>query len=164
VAIAILAQLGFSVSAVTGRPEEGDYLKSLGATEIVERKELSGPVKMLAKERWAGGIDAVGSTMLANLLSMTRYGGAVAACGLAGGMDLPTTVAPFILRGVCLYGIDSVMCPIERRREAWKRLETGLDRTKLAAMTREIGLSAVPEAAASILAGQVRGRIVVKIR
>jgi acrylyl-CoA reductase (NADPH) len=164
VAIAILAQLGFSVSAVTGRPEEGDYLKSLGATEIVERKELSGPVKMLAKERWAGGIDAVGSTMLANLLSMTRYGGAVAACGLAAGMDLPTTVAPFILRGVCLYGIDSVMCPIERRREAWKRLETGLDRPKLAAMTREIGLSAVPEAAASILAGQVRGRIVVKIR
>ncbi|HMJ44839.1 MAG TPA: MDR family oxidoreductase [Pseudolabrys sp.] len=164
VAIAILAQLGFSVSAVTGRPEEGDYLKSLGANEIVERKELSGPVKMLAKERWAGGIDAVGSTMLANLLSMTRYGGAVAACGLAGGMDLPTTVAPFILRGVCLYGIDSVMCPIERRREAWKRLETGLDRPKLAAMTREIGLSAVPEAAAAILAGQVRGRIVVKIR
>jgi acrylyl-CoA reductase (NADPH) len=164
VAIAILAQLGFSVSAVTGRPEEGDYLKSLGATEIVERKELSGPVKMLAKERWAGGIDAVGSTMLANLLSMTRYGGAVAACGLAGGMDLPTTVAPFILRGVCLYGIDSVMCPIERRREAWKRLETGLDRPKLAAMTREIGLSGVPEAAAAIVAGQVRGRIVVKIR
>jgi acrylyl-CoA reductase (NADPH) len=164
VAIAILAQLGFSVSAVTGRPEEGDYLKSLGATEIVERRELSGPVKMLAKERWAGGIDAVGSTMLANLLAMTRYGGAVAACGLAGGMDLPTTVAPFILRGVCLYGIDSVMCPIERRREAWKRLETGLDRPKLAAMTREIGLSAVPEAAAAILAGQVRGRIVVKIR
>jgi acrylyl-CoA reductase (NADPH) len=164
VAIAILAQLGFSVSAVTGRPEEGEYLKSLGATEIVERKELSGPVKMLAKERWAGGIDAVGSTMLANLLSMTRYGGAVAACGLAAGMDLPTTVAPFILRGVCLYGIDSVMCPIERRREAWKRLETDLDRPKLAAMTREIGLSGVPEAAAAIVAGQVRGRIVVKIR
>ena len=164
VAIAILAKLGFSVSAVTGRPEEGDYLRSLGATEIVERKELSGPVKMLAKERWVGGIDAVGSTMLANLLSMTRYGGAVAACGLAGGMDLPTSVAPFILRGVCLYGIDSVMCPIERRREAWKRLETDLDRPKLAAMTREIGLSAVPEAAAAILAGQVRGRIVVKIR
>jgi len=164
VAIAILAKLGFSVSGVTGRPEEADYLKSLGATEIVERKELAGPVKMLAKERWAGGIDAVGSTTLANLLSMTRYGGAVAACGLAGGMDLPTSVAPFILRGVCLYGIDSVMCPIQRRKEAWKRLETGLDRGKLAEMTREIGLSAVPEAAAAILAGQVRGRIVVKIR
>ena len=164
VAIAILAKLGFSVSAVTGRASEADYLKGLGAAEIVERKELSGPVKMLAKERWAGGIDAVGSTMLANLLSMTRYGGAVAACGLAGGMDLPTSVAPFILRGVCLYGIDSVMCPIERRKEAWKRLETDLDRPKLAAMTREIGLSEVPEAAAAIQAGQVRGRIVVKIR
>jgi acrylyl-CoA reductase (NADPH) len=164
VAVAILAGKRFAVSAVTGRPQEGDYLKSLGATEIVERKDLAGPVKMLAKERWAGGIDSVGSTTLANLLSMTRYGGAVAACGLAGGMDLPTSVAPFILRGVCLYGIDSVMCPIEQRREAWKRLENGLDRPKLAAMTREIGLSEVPEAAASILAGQVRGRIVVKIR
>jgi acrylyl-CoA reductase (NADPH) len=163
VAIAILAKKGFSVSAVTGRAAEADYLKSLGATEIVERKDLSGPVKMLAKERWAAGIDAVGSTMLANLLSMTRYGGAVAACGLAGGMDLPTSVAPFILRGVCLYGIDSVMCPIERRREAWKRLETELDRPKLAEMTHEIALSGVPEAALAILAGQVRGRIVVKI-
>ncbi len=163
VAIAILAQLGFTVHAVTGRPQEADYLKGLGAAEIVERKELSGPVKALAKERWAGGIDAVGSTMLANLLSMTRYGGAVAACGLAGGMDLPGSVAPFILRGVCLYGIDSVMCPIERRREAWIRLEKDLDRRKLAAMTREIGLGEVAEAAAAILKGEVRGRIVVKI-
>jgi acrylyl-CoA reductase (NADPH) len=163
VAIAILAKLGFTVHAVTGRPQEADYLKSLGAAEIVERKELAGPPKPLAKERWAGAVDAVGSTTLANLLSMTRYGGAVAACGLAGGMDLPTTVAPFILRGVCLYGIDSVMCPLERRKEAWKRLETGLDRQKLASMTREIGLSGVPEAAVSLLAGQVRGRIVVKI-
>jgi acrylyl-CoA reductase (NADPH) len=163
VAIAILAKRGFSVSAVTGRPEEAEYLKNLGAAEIVDRKDLTGPVKMLAKERWAGGVDAVGSTTLANLLSMTRYGGAVAACGLAGGMDLPTSVAPFILRGVCLYGIDSVMCPTERRREAWKTLETDLDRTKLAAMTREIDLSGVPEAAAAILANQVRGRIVVKI-
>lgn len=164
VAVAILSKLGFTVHAVTGRPEEGDYLRSLGASEIVERKDLSGPVKPLAKERWAGGIDSVGSTMLANLLSMTRYGGAVAACGLAAGMDLPTSVAPFILRGVCLYGIDSVMCPIEQRREAWKRLETDLDSQKLAAMTREIGLSELPEAAAAIMAGKVRGRIVVKIR
>jgi acrylyl-CoA reductase (NADPH) len=164
VAVAILSKLGFTVHAVTGRPEEGDYLKSLGASEIVERKDLSGPAKPLAKERWAGGMDSVGSTMLANLLSMTRYGGAVAACGLAAGMDLPTSVAPFILRGVCLYGIDSVMCPIDRRREAWKRLETDLDRQKLAAMTREIGLSELPEAGVAILAGQVRGRIVVKIR
>ena len=163
VAIAILAKRGFSVSAVTGRAQEADYLKGLGAAEIVERKDLTGPVKMLAKERWAGGIDAVGSTTLANLLSVTSYGGAVAACGLAGGMDLPTSVAPFILRGVCLYGIDSVMCPIERRLEAWKRLETDLDRGKLAAMTREIGLSGISEASAAILAGQVRGRIVVKI-
>jgi len=163
VAIALLAKRGFTVSAVTGRPGEADYLKGLGAAEIVDRKELAGAPKLLAKERWAGAVDVAGSTTLANLLSMTRYGGAVAACGLAGGMDLPTSVAPFILRGVCLYGIDSVMCPLERRKEAWKRLETELDRPKLAAMTREIGLSGVPEAAASILAGQVRGRIVVKI-
>jgi acrylyl-CoA reductase (NADPH) len=163
VAIAILAKLGFTVHAITGRPQEADYLKGLGAAEIVDRKELAGPVKALAKERWAGGVDAVGSTPLANLLSMTRYGGAVAACGLAGGMDLPSSVAPFILRGVCLYGIDSVMCPIERRREAWTRLENDLDRRKLAAMSHEIGLADVPAAAAAILAGEVRGRIVVKI-
>ena len=163
VAIALLAKLGFTVHAVTGRPQEADYLKGLGAAEIVERKELAGAPKALAKERWAGAVDSVGSATLANLLSMTRYGGAVAACGLAGGMDLPGSVAPFILRGVCLYGIDSVMCPIERRREAWKRLEKDLNRQKLAAMTTEIGLSQVPEAAGRILSGQVRGRIVVKI-
>jgi acrylyl-CoA reductase (NADPH) len=163
VAIAILAKRGFTVHAVTGRPQEADYLKGLGAAEIVARQELAGPAKPLAKERWAGAVDCVGSTTLANLLSMTRYGGAVAACGLAGGMDLPASVAPFILRGVCLYGIDSVMCPIERRREAWKRLQTGLDRPKLAAMTREIGLSELLNVAPDILAGQVRGRIVVKI-
>jgi acrylyl-CoA reductase (NADPH) len=163
VAVAILAKRGYSVSAVTGRTDEAGYLKGLGAAEIIERKDLAGPAKPLAKERWAGAVDAVGSTTLANLLSMIRYGGAVAACGLAGGMDLPGSVAPFILRGVCLYGIDSVMCPIERRQEAWKRLETDLDRQKLAAMTQEIGLSEVPKAASAILAGQVRGRIVVKI-
>ncbi|HEX3859974.1 MAG TPA: MDR family oxidoreductase [Pseudolabrys sp.] len=163
VAIAILAKRGFKVSAVTGRPQEADYLKGLGAAEIVERKELAGPPKALAKERWAGGIDSVGSTTLANLLSMVRYGGAVAACGLAAGMDLPASVAPFILRAVCLYGIDSVMCPIEIRREAWKRLENGLDRQKLATMTSEIGLAGVFDAAPAILEGQVRGRIVVKI-
>ena len=163
VAIAILAKRGFAVHAGTGRPQEADYLKALGASEIVERKDLAGPPKALAKERWAGAVDAVGSSTLANLLSMTRYGGAVAACGLAGGMDLPGSVAPFILRGVCLYGIDSVMCPLERRREAWKRLENDLDRQKLATMTREIGLSDVFGAAPEILSGQVRGRIVVKI-
>jgi acrylyl-CoA reductase (NADPH) len=163
VAVAILSKLGFSVSATTGRPEQADYLKGLGASEIVERAVLSGPPKALAKERWAGGIDSVGSTTLANLLSMIRYGGAVSACGLAGGMDLPGSVAPFILRGVCLLGIDSVMCPLPKRREAWKRLETDLDRQKLAAMTREIGLSELPQAAADIVAGQIRGRVVVKI-
>jgi len=163
VAIALLAKRGFAVHAVTGRPQEADYLKSLGATEIVDRKDLAGAAKPMAKERWAGAVDAVGSNTLANLLSMTKYGGAVAACGLAGGMDLPGSVAPFILRGVCLYGIDSVMCPLPRRNEAWKKLENELDRPKLAAMTREIALSGVPEAAAAILAGQVRGRIVVKI-
>jgi acrylyl-CoA reductase (NADPH) len=163
VAIAILAKLGFTVIASTGRAQEADYLKGLGASEILDRQELSGPAKPLAKERWAGGIDSVGSTTLANLLSMTRYGGAIAACGLAGGMDLPGSVAPFILRGVCLYGIDSVMCPLPKRNEAWKRLEKDLDRQKLAAMTTEIGLSELPDAAAKILKGQVRGRIVVKI-
>lgn len=163
VAIAILAKLGFTVIASTGRAQEAEYLKSLGASEIVARAELSGPAKPLAKERWAGGIDSVGSTTLANVLSMTRYGGAVAACGLAGGMDLPTSVAPFILRGVSLLGIDSVMCPLPLRREAWKRLETDLDRTKLAAMTTEIGLADVIGTAPTILSGGVRGRIVVKI-
>ena len=163
VAIAILAKRGFTVHAVTGRPQEADYLKGLGAAEIVDRRELAGPAKPLAKERWAGAIDAVGSTTLANLLSMTRYGGAVAACGLAAGMDLPGSVAPFILRGVCLYGIDSVMCPVDRRREAWKRLENDLDRQKLATITREIGLSDVLGVAPDILTGQVRGRVVVKI-
>jgi acrylyl-CoA reductase (NADPH) len=163
VAIAILSKLGFTVAAVTGRPQEADYLKGLGASDIIERKELSGPPKPLAKERWAGGVDSVGSTTLANLLSMTRYGGAVAACGLAGGMDLPGSVAPFILRGVCLYGIDSVMCPIGRRREAWARLEKDLDRQKLATITQEIGLAELPDAAQRIMNGQVRGRIVVKI-
>ena len=163
VAIALLAKLGFAVHAVTGRPQEADFLRGLGAAEIVERKELAGSPRPLAKERWAGGVDAVGSATLANLLSMIRYGGAVAACGLAGGMDLPASVAPFILRGVCLYGIDSVMCPLDRRREAWKRLESDLDRQKLAMITREIALPDVFGVASEILAGQVRGRIVVKI-
>jgi acrylyl-CoA reductase (NADPH) len=163
VAIAILAKLGYRIAASTGRPEEADYLRALGADEIIERQELAGPPKPLAKERWAGGIDAVGSTTLANALSMTRYGGAVAACGLAGGMDLPVTVAPFILRAVSLLGIDSVMCPIALRREAWQRLETDLDRGKLATMTREIGLGDVIDAGRQIVEGAVRGRIVVKI-
>jgi acrylyl-CoA reductase (NADPH) len=162
VAVALLAKLGYQVSASTGRVQEANYLKSLGATEIINREELSAPAKPLAKERWAGGIDTVGSTTLANVLSQTSYGGAVAACGLAGGMDLPTTVAPFILRGVSLIGIDSVMCPQKRRREAWKRLDSDLDRAKLADMTTEIGLFDVIEAGRQIVEGRVRGRLVVK--
>jgi acrylyl-CoA reductase (NADPH) len=163
VAVAILSHRGFQVTASTGRPQEADYLKRLGASEIIERNELAGPAKPLGKERWAGGIDTVGSTTLANVLSTTRYGGAVAACGLAGGMDLPTSVAPFILRGVSLLGIDSVMRPIADRRTAWRRLESELDRGKLAAMTSEIGLADVIEKARDIVEGRVRGRIVVKI-
>ena len=163
VATAVLSKLGYHVIASTGRMSEAGYLKDLGATEVIDRNELSGPAKPLAKERWAGGIDSVGSTTLANLLSMTKYRGAIAACGLAAGMDLPSSVAPFILRGVSLLGIDSVMCPIELRKTAWTRLATDLDRTKLTEITNEIGLAGVIEAGARILAGQVRGRIVVKI-
>jgi acrylyl-CoA reductase (NADPH) len=163
VAVAILAKLGYQVTASTGRPEEADYLKRLGAAEIIDRKDLAGAPRPLAKERWAGGIDAVGSTTLANVLSMIRYRGAVAACGLAGGMDMPATVAPFILRGVCLLGIDSVMRPLADRRAAWGRLESDLDRTKLAEMTSEISLAEVIAAGREIVDGRVRGRIVVKI-
>jgi acrylyl-CoA reductase (NADPH) len=163
VAIALLAKLGYHVIASTGRSEETDYLKRLGANEVIDRAELAGQVRPLGKERWAGGIDAVGSTTLANVLSMTRYGGAVAACGLAGGLDLPTFVAPFILRAVSLLGIDSVLCPQSIRREAWKRLASDLDRGKLQSMTREISLVEAVEAGRAILEGKVRGRIVVKI-
>jgi len=164
VAVAILAKLGYAVTASTGRLSEADYLKGLGAAEIIDRKELTGSPRALGKERWAGGVDAVGSTTLANVLSMMRYGGAVAACGLAGGMDLPTSVAPFILRGVTLIGIDSVMCPMDLRQRAWRRLEDELDRGKIAAMTSEIGLADVIDAAGRIVEGRVRGRIVVKVR
>lgn len=163
VAIALLAKLGYHVIASTGRAAEADYLRGLGAAEIIDRNDLSGPAKPLAKERWAGGIDSVGSTTLANLLSMTKYRGAIAACGLAGGMDLPSSVAPFILRGVCLLGIDSVMCPIALRRTAWERLATDLDHAKLAEITQEISLDEVLAKAPDILSGKVRGRIVVKV-
>ncbi|WP_029585245.1 MDR family oxidoreductase [Bradyrhizobium sp. URHD0069] len=163
VATAVLSKLGYHVIASTGRMSEASYLKGLGAAEVLDRNELSGPAKPLAKERWAGGIDSVGSTTLANILSMTKYGGAIAACGIAAGMDLPSSVAPFILRGVCLLGIDSVMCPIEVRKIAWSRLAADLHQAKLAEITHEIGLDQVIGAGAKILAGQVRGRIVVKI-
>jgi acrylyl-CoA reductase (NADPH) len=163
VATAVLAKLGYRVIASTGRLQEVAYLRDLGAAEVIERSELTGQPRALGKERWAAGIDTVGSTTLANVLSMTTYGGAVAACGLAGGMDLPTSVAPFILRGVSLLGIDSVMCPLKRRREAWNRLASDLDRGKLAAMTSEVGLGQAPDFGSAILEGRVRGRIVVKI-
>jgi acrylyl-CoA reductase (NADPH) len=163
VAIALLSKLGYHVIASTGRTSEAPYLKDLGAAEVIDRAELSGPAKPLAKERWAGGIDSVGSTTLANLLSMTKYRGAIAACGLAAGMDLPGSVAPFILRGVCLLGIDSVMCPLDSRKQAWGRLARDLDHGKLAEITQEISLDQVIAAGAKVLAGEVRGRIVVKI-
>jgi len=163
VAIALLAGLGYRVIASTGRSQEAAYLTGLGAAEVIDRGELSGTPKPLAKERWAAGIDTVASTTLANVLSMTKYGGAVAACGLAGGMDLPASVAPFILRAVSLLGIDSVMCPQPIRREAWTRLASALDRGKLQAMTTEIGLDQAAEFGSAIIEGRVRGRIVVKI-
>ena len=164
VAVALLAGRGYTVTASTGRPAEADYLKALGATEVIDRADLTGPVRPLAKERWAGGIDSVGSTTLANVLATTRYGGTVAACGLAGGMDLPTTVAPFILRGVCLFGIESVIAPVALRQVAWKRLALELDRHKLAQMTEEIDLAGVIAVGKMIVKGGVRGRTVVKIR
>jgi acrylyl-CoA reductase (NADPH) len=164
VAVAVLAKLGYRVIASTGRPEEEAYLKSLGAAEIIPRSELSGEPRMLGKERWAGGVDSVGSRTLANVLASTSYQGAVAACGLAGGMDLPTSVAPFILRGVSLLGIDSVQMPMPRRRQAWERLARDLDVKRLAAMTRTIPLSDVRRAADDILAGKIRGRLVVEVQ
>jgi acrylyl-CoA reductase (NADPH) len=163
VAIALLAKAGWHVIASTGRPEEEPYLKGLGAAEIIDRNELSQPGRPLGKERWAAGIDSVGSHTLANVLAQTRYGGAVAACGLAQGMDLPASVAPFILRGVSLLGIDSVMCPRPRRLEAWQRLARDLDAAKLAALTTTIGFDEVPETARALMDGKVRGRVVVTI-
>lgn len=163
VAVALLATAGWQVMASTGRASEAEYLSSLGAAEIIPREELAGKGRPLGKERWAAGIDAVGSTTLANVLSMTRYGGAVAACGLAGGMDLPASVAPFILRGVSLLGIDSVMAPKPLRVEAWNRLARELDRSKLAALTRTIKLDEVIQAGHEIIEGKVRGRVVVEI-
>ena len=164
VAIAILSKLGYRVIASSGRKEtEGAYLTGLGAAEIIDRAELSGPGRPLGRERWAGAVDAVGSHTLANALSQTRYGGVVAACGLAQGMDLPGSVAPFILRGVTLCGIDSVMCPKPRREAAWARLASDLDLAKLAAMRVDATLADVPRLGAEITEGKVRGRIVVDV-
>lgn len=163
VAIALLAKAGYRVIASTGRVAEADYLKALGADEIIDRADLSGTPRPLGKERWAGVVDSVGSTTLVNALSQTAYGGAVAACGLAQGMDLPGFVAPFILRGVNLLGIDSVMAPMARRIEAWSRLARDLDPDLLARMTETVPFASVIDVAPKILAGQVRGRIVVTL-
>jgi acrylyl-CoA reductase (NADPH) len=163
VAVALLAKLGYRVIASTGRTEEEPYLRDLGADEIIPRSELGGDPRPLSKERWAGAVDSVGSKTLANVIAATQYGGAVAACGLAQGLDLPTSVAPFILRGVSLLGIESVYMPMPRRQQAWDRLARDLDVKKLAAMTHTIKLADVQRAAEDILAGHVRGRLVVEI-
>jgi acrylyl-CoA reductase (NADPH) len=163
VAVALLSRLGYRVLASTGRPQEADYLRSLGAAEIADRTTLSEPGKPLASERWAGAVDTVGSQTLANVLASTRYGGTVTACGLAQGSDLPATVMPFILRGVTLAGIDSVQAPMPKRLRAYERLARDLDLTALAAMTTVVGLADVPDVGRRILAGQVRGRTVVDV-
>ncbi|MBM3684394.1 MAG: oxidoreductase [Actinobacteria bacterium] len=164
VAVSLLASRGYRVIASTGRPEEADYLRGLGAAEVIDRSELStANPRPLQAERWAAAIDAVGSHTLANVLATTSYGGIVAACGLAQGGDLPTSVYPFIIRGVTLIGVDSVMAPLAIRREAWDRLAAELDRTALAAMTTTVGLAEVPSVCASILDGGVRGRVVVDV-
>ena len=164
VSIALLAKLGFKVAASTGRPEESEFLKKLGASTIIDRNEFNVPVKALAKMRWAGAIDSVGSTTLANVISQINNEGTVAACGLAQGMDLPTSVAPFILRGVKLIGINSVTTPLPRRQQAWNRIARDLDLKALAALTTHVKLEDVPRVAADIVAGKVRGRVVVDIR
>lgn len=163
VAVAILAKLGYQVAAVTGRPLEADYLKTLGASTVLDRAEFTAPGKPLAKERWAGAVDTVGSQTLANVCAQIKYRGTVAACGLAGGMDFPSTVAPFILRGVTLAGVDSVMCPRAIRLKAWQRLATDLDVGKLALITQEVALSDAIPLARKLLEGQVRGRVVVNV-
>lgn len=163
VAISLLAGLGYHMIASTGRPQEADYLTGLGASEIIARSELEGDPRPLGKERWAAGIDAVGSNTLANILSMTSYGGAVAACGLAGGMDLPSSVAPFILRGVSLLGIDSVMAPRQLRLEAWQRLAADLDHGKLAALSERRGFDDIIPTARDIIEGKIRGRVVIEM-
>jgi acrylyl-CoA reductase (NADPH) len=163
VAIALLARLGHRVVAASGKPQEADYLARLGAAQVIDRAELAAPGKPLQKERWAAVVDALGSHTLVNALAQTRYGGVVAACGLAQGMDLPGSVAPFILRGVTLAGIDSVMCSKPRRELAWARLARDLDAALLEAMTSEVTLAEASAAAARLMAGQVRGRIVVRL-
>jgi acrylyl-CoA reductase (NADPH) len=163
VAVAILNKLGYTVAVVSGRPESEEYLRQLGAAEFVSREEMKQPPSALESQRWAGAVDTVGSTMLARVLAETKYGGCVAACGLAGGADLPTTVMPFILRNVSLRGVDSVMCPLDRRKVAWERLVRDIPADALGEIGQIIGLEELPEMAGKILAGQVRGRVIVDV-
>ncbi len=163
VAVAILAKLCYTVAAVSGRPESEAYLRELGAAEFVSREEMSQPPRPLEGQRWAGAVDTVGGTLLARVLAETHYGGCVAACGLAGGFDLPTTVMPFILRNVTLAGVDSVMCPLERRTAAWQRLVGDLPEKALGEIGHGAVLEEVPELAEKIIAGQVRGRVIVDV-
>lgn len=163
VAVALLGKLGYKVTAATGKAAEADYLKALGASTVIDRAELANPGKPLQKERWAAVVDAVGSHTLVNALAQTRYGGVVTACGLAQGMDLPGSVAPFILRGVTLAGIDSVMAPLAKRQRAWDRLACDLDPALLERMVEEVPLEAAVAKAQQLMAGLVRGRVVVKI-
>jgi len=163
VALAVLAKLGYSAVAVTGRPQDTEYLKSLGAVEVLERSLFSSPSKPLGKERWAGAVDVVGSHVLTNVCATTKYRGVVTACGLAAGMDFPASVAPFILRGITLAGIDSVMCPRADRIHAWHRLEADLDIVKLEQISRVVGLSEAIPLASRLLNGEIRGRIIVDV-
>ena len=163
VAVAILSKLGYPVTAVTGRLQESDYLKLLGAREVIDRKSFADKAQPLAKECWAGAVDVAGGNTLANVLSQTQRGGAVAACGLAESMELPTSMAPFILRGVTLYGIDSVMCTMQKRQTAWQRLDADLDKELLDSMSTEISFDDLPQASSALLKGQIRGRSIVKI-
>jgi len=163
VAVSILAGLGYNVTAITGRPETESYLRALGASEIVSREEMAEQARPLEKQRWAGAVDTVGDTILARILAETDYNGVVTACGLAASFKLPTTVMPFILRNVRLQGVDSVMCPFERRQEAWKRLQVQLPESSVGEIAQLISLQDVPEYAEKITNGQVKGRVVIDL-
>jgi acrylyl-CoA reductase (NADPH) len=161
ISTAILANLGYTVAAVSGKANASDFLRQLGASEVIEREQMNQPPRALEGQRWAGAIDTVGSTVLARVLAETSYNGCVAACGLAGGADLPTTVMPFILRNVSLRGVDSVMCPVPRRKQAWRRLITDLPADALGEIGQVAGLERLPELAEQITNGQIRGRVIV---
>ncbi|MCP5424124.1 MAG: oxidoreductase [Gammaproteobacteria bacterium] len=163
VAVALLAKLGYTVAAVSGRPDGNDYLRSIGASQFIDRSEMAAPSRPLETQRWSGAVDTVGSTILARVLAEMDYGGAVAACGLAAGADLPTTVMPFILRDVRLQGVDSVMCPLPRRKQAWERLVTDLPDKALQSIAQVASLEEIPRLAEDIVAGRIRGRVIVDL-